>query len=478
MVEFIQRDKKDMLRYPILRFFFKNKMFLLVLRIVVSGLFFYALYYGFVHTGKENQFTWALFWGIFWALFMVVTLPTLGRVFCGICPHGFIGTYFTKIGLKRTMPAWMKNRFIGLLLLLFGWWGIYYMLPGIYRTPTGTALLFSLMTLLAFIIYYIYKNMDYCKYICPIGVLTRAYSKLSFTWLGTYDSACHECKTFECATACSHNLKPFTFDSRNSMTDCTLCMDCTNACEAVAFRVAKPSFSLFERFKTLKAEVWAYVLILAAIPITMTFHHGLSRSNIADEMIWAKTAHLFEQYISFGSISSVGLFAFLYALVFTIGAAMVGMFIASKILDKPFKTVFYDLGYSYAPLFIFGSMAHALESFFVRGYEKIVEGFSEAFGFAVNVSPLAQRGDSWLHLFGLFKWIAIGWSLWILYKRLKKIDALKMRKLIAYPFAASLIVFFIGVNLYRGYIFETYGMKKSMHHGIHSKESRKETSTQ
>ncbi|MCF6206528.1 MAG: 4Fe-4S binding protein [Sulfurovum sp.] len=469
MVESIIRDKNDLFKYPVLRFFFKNKHFLLFLRLSIAGLFFYAIYYGFAHTGKENQFTWALFWGIFWALFMVVTLPTLGRVFCGICPHGFIGQYLTKIGLKRAMPKWMKNRFIGLSLLVFGWWGVYYMFPGLFRTPLGTAILFLVMTIVAFTLYLLYNNMDYCKYVCPIGVLTRGYSKLSFTWLGTYKSACSECKTFECATACTHNLKPFTFDNRNSMTDCTLCMDCTNACEAVAFRITKPSFSLFERFKTVKAEVWAFILIVAAIPITMTFHHGLSRSNIADEMIWTKTAHFFEQSISFGSIDSVGLFAFIYALILTVTATVSGMWIAAKILNKPFRETFYNLGYAFAPLFIFGSMAHALESFFVRGSERIAEGFAEAFGFTIDVAPLASRGDSWLHIFGVFKWIAVLWSLWILYKRLKKMDAPKMKKLIAYPFAASLIVFFIGVNLYRGYIFDTYGVKKSMHHGMHHK---------
>ncbi len=466
MVEKIDRNTNDMFRYPILRFLFKNKMFLLLLKLFISGLFFYAIYYGFVHTGKENTFTWALFWGIFWALFMVVTLPTLGRVFCGVCPHGFIGKYITQYGLQYKMPKWMQNRFIGLMLLVLGWWGVYYMFPGLFRTPYATAMLFTVMTLLAFLFYFLYRDMSYCKYICPIGVLTRGYSKLSFTWLGTYESACSECKTFECATACPHNLKPFTFDNRASMTDCTLCMDCTDACEAVAFRITKPSFSLFERFKVLKAEVWAYILILAAIPVTMTFHHGLSRSRVSDEMIWAKTAHFFEQFIEFGSMDAVGLFAFIYALLFTVVAAVAGMMIAAKILGKSFSSIFYDLGYAYAPLFIFGSLGHALESFFVRGSEKIAEGFAQAFGFVLNVAPLASRGDSWLHLFGIFKWIAILWSLWILYKRLSKIDAPKKKKLLAYPFTASLVIFFIGVNLYRGYIFETYGMKKSAHHGM------------
>ena len=249
MVDFIKRDKDDIYSKPIIGFLFKNQKFLMTLKIVVSALFLYAIYFGYTHTGKDNLFTWAVFWGIFWSLFMVITLPTLGRVFCGICPHGFMGKYITKFGLKKTMPKWMQNPYIGVFLLVIGWWGIYYMFPGIYRTAMGTAIMFTVMTLVSFIVFFLYKDMSYCKYVCPIGTLTRAYSKLSFTWLGTYKSACNECKTFECATACPYNLKPFTFDKRNSMTDCTLCMDCSSACEAVSFKVKKPSFSMFSNFK-------------------------------------------------------------------------------------------------------------------------------------------------------------------------------------------------------------------------------------
>ena len=467
MVNFIKRDKDDIYAKPILGFFFKNQKFLLTLKLVVLFIFLYAIYYGFAYTGKDNNFTYAVFWGIFWSLFMVITLPTLGRIFCGICPHGFMGKYITKFGLKKTMPKWMQNRYIGILLLVIGWWGIYYMFPNLYRTPLGTATLFTVMTLISFVVYFLYKDMSYCKYICPIGTLTRAYSKLSFTWLGTYKSACTDCKTFECATACPYNLKPFTVDNRNSMTDCTLCMDCSAACEAISFKAKKPSFSLFSKFQTLKAEVWAFILILASIPITMSFHHGIGRSNAANDMIWSKTAEFLKNYISFGSVDAVGLFAFLYALVFTIIAALIGMFIASKILQKDFKKIFYDLGYSYAPLFILGSIAHSLETFFMRGYERIVEGFAQAFGFNVDVASLANRGDSWLHMFGILKWVAIAWALIILYKRMKLLDANKTRKILAYPFAASLIIFFLSVNLYRGYIIDTYG-RASGGHGGHS----------
>ncbi|WP_321778063.1 hypothetical protein [Sulfurimonas sp.] len=62
MVDFIKRDKDDIYSKPIIGFLFKNQKFLMTLKIVVSALFLYAIYFGYIHTGKDNLFTWAVFW--------------------------------------------------------------------------------------------------------------------------------------------------------------------------------------------------------------------------------------------------------------------------------------------------------------------------------------------------------------------------------------------------------------------------------
>ncbi|UFS63741.1 4Fe-4S binding protein [Sulfurimonas sp. HSL-3221] len=473
MVDHIKRDRNDLYGMPLLGYLFKNQRFLFLLRLAVTALFFYAIALGFAVPGKENLYTPALFWGIFWSLFIVVSLPTFGRIFCGICPHRFLGHYLTKFGLKKRMPKWLENRFIGVTLLMVGWWGVYYSFPSAYHTPFGSAVLFTVMTLLSFAFYLVYKEMSYCKYICPIGTLTRAYEKLSFTWLGTNQSACSECKTFDCAKACTHGLSPFNFDKKNSMGDCTLCMDCSAACEAVSFRLTKPSFSLFSHFKIEKAEVWAYILIVAAIPITMAFHHGMGRSAIADEFIWAKTAAALQGIAGLGGMDTVGLFAFLYAVLFSVVITVAGMFVASKILQKEYSTVFYTLGYAFAPLFIFGSLSHTLEMFFVSGMEKIVDGFAYGFGVQSDFTSPASRKDAWVHLFSYLRYVGVAWALVILYKRIRLIEAKKRAKILAFPFAASLIIFFVAVNLYRGYILDTYGRAQRGHHSAPAEKPSK-----
>jgi len=310
------RSATDIFRLPILRYIFKDRKFILGLQIITLTLFIYGVYLGFAIPTSENSFTKELFWWLFWSFFIVTTLVTFGRIFCGICPHGFLGKYITKFGLKKEMPKILQNRFIGIFILFFGWWAVYYAAPSFWKVPLATAWMFTGLTIFAFTMYYLYKDMSYCKYLCPIGTMMRSYGKISPTWLSTYKEDCSDCKTFECAKACSYDLKPFTFNKKNSMEDCTLCMDCANACDAVSFSITKPSKSLHKKFKRQKTEVWAFILITASISITMSFHHALNRSAIADQFIWSKTAVWAEQYINFGSLDSVGIFAFFYAVIF------------------------------------------------------------------------------------------------------------------------------------------------------------------
>ena len=467
------RDNNDIFKMPLLGFIFKNRYFLMFLRLFIVGLFFYAIIYGLYNTSSDNIFTKAVFWGLFWPFFMVVTLSSLGRVFCGICPHGFLGKYITKFGLKKELPSFLNNPMIGGLLLIIGWWMAYYMYPGLYKTPTATAIFFLVLTIYAFVFFFFYKDMAYCKTLCPIGVLTKAYSKVGFTWLGTYKNECSSCKTFDCAKACSYNLKPFTFDKKNSMEDCTLCMDCANSCEAVSFKVKAPSFSLFQKFKSLKSETWIILLITASISISMGFHHALGRSAVVEDFIWVKTARYFESFIDFGSMDVVGLFAFLYAVAVTIILSVGGIFLASKILKTKFNTLFYSLGFAFAPLFIIGGLSHLWEFFFYSTASNIVNGFIQ--GFALNIEyikPLATRKDSWVHIFEIFTYLAVIWAFIIMIGRFRLIEASRMKKIIAFPMASALIIFYLSLNFYKIYIYKEYGFQQQSHN--HAQMIKKE----
>ncbi len=465
MVDFQKRDKNDLYSIPVLGAMFKNKIFIRVLQLSVLALFVYAIVFGILFpTKEENIFTTALFWSLFWPLFIVVTLSSMGRVFCGICPHGFLGKYITAMGLKKKMPKALANPFIGIFLLVIGFWLVYYIYPEAYKTPLAASIFFIVLTLISVVFFYIYRDMSYCKSICPIGTLMGGFGKISFTKLGTYEESCKECKTFECADACSYNLKPFTFDKRNSMGDCTLCMDCSSACEAVSFSIVPPSQSLFKNFKIKKAEVWAFILITAAITITMSFHHALGRVAIADEFIWSKMGVYLEKVVAIPGLDYVGFSALFLAMLITISLVYSGMFVASKALKEEFSKVFYTLGYAFVPLFIIGGLSHTYEFFFLHHYSDIANGFIQGFGIdAGEVKALATRKDTWTRVFSVLNHIAVIWALLIMYKRVNFFTATKLAKSVAFVAASSLIIFYLWLNIYKVYAFKTYGTRS--HHG-------------
>lgn len=465
MVDQQKRDANDLFANPLSAFFFKNRMFLMLLRVSVLALFVYAIILGFIAPTKEqNSFTTVLFWSLFWPLFMVVTLSTFGRMFCGICPHAFVGKYLTRFGLQKTVPTWLKQPLIGVLLLFFGWWMVYYIYPSAYKTPINSAIFFGVMSTIAFGFFFIFKEMSYCKYICPIGTLTRTFSKVSFTWLGTYAQSCQACKTFECTKACSYNLKPFSFDTKASMGDCTLCMSCAQSCESVSFKLTKPSSSLFQKFQTSTAEVWAILLITAAITITMSFHHALSRVAISDSYFWVQLGQWLQTSIAIKGIDYVGISALFFATLITIGFAMGGTFIASKLLHVNFKSAFYTLSYAFIPIFIIGGLSHTYEFFFVHHYSTIVNGFIDGLHLPFSpVEPLASKKDAWLKIFGVMNYIAVLWALLIMAKRVSFFNASRAARIAAFAFASLLIFFYLGLNLYRSYAFATYGIKQGGH---------------
>ena len=474
MKNIIQRKKRDLFSYSLLNFLFKNKIFLFLLRMTITFLFFYAIILGFIYpTKEENLFTTALFWSLFWSFFMVLSLSTLGRVFCGICPHGFIGKYITKLGLKKKMPKKFANPFIGLGVIVIGYWLMNFLFPAIYSVPYNTAIFFTILTLLSFVIYFLYDDMAYCKYICPLGTVTKAFSKVSFTKLETYNQGCATCKTFDCASACSYNLKPFTFAKKNSMEDCTLCMDCAISCENVAFKLTKPSSVLFNKFKTQKVEVWTILILTAILSFAITFKHSLNRTAIADEFIWNKISKFLETYISTDFISIDGLSVFLFSIVLIVVLNIIAMFIASKILKVSFETTFYTLGYAFAPLFIIGGLSHIGEFFFYSYASNIVNGFNQGFSLGMDtMPPLAGRKDEWVHIFKLFTHIGYIWAFILMAFRLKLLDTKKHLKIIAFPFASALIIFYMSLNFYTAYVFKTYGVNKTGHN--HTNQKTKE----
>ncbi|MCS7307818.1 MAG: 4Fe-4S binding protein [Aquificaceae bacterium] len=444
------RDRKDVFGWPILGFLFKNRYALFFYRFFTLFLLMYAIVYGFLNPTEENIFTEAVFWGIFWPFFMVITLPTLGNIFCMVCPHGFLGKYISRVGLNLRPPKWLKNPYIGLVgANILAYWFILYTFPGLLKKPLITALFFLIFTLLALLLFFLFKGMAYCKYVCPIGSVNTAFARVGSLWLSTYQEECKVCRRPDCALACPYELNPSKFEKRNSMTHCTLCMECAHACDAVKLEAKKPGSSLYKEMKMPKEwEVWVYILLVGVITITMRFHHGLSRSGIGEYMPWNMLGKYVQNALALPKYVDVsGLVAMLMGLSVALLLSLGSFKLISLIFRVEYSRVFLTLGYAFAPLMIVGGLSHVLEFFFVEYYHTIVNGFSQAFHLGIHVEPLAKRGETWLMVFRVFPFLAGFWSLYILWKRLGLILDKERSK--AFAIASWLPLFYLLLSAFQ-----------------------------
>ncbi|WP_029521837.1 4Fe-4S binding protein [Persephonella sp. KM09-Lau-8] len=449
-----ERDKNDIFRLRSIHATIGNPNFLNIFRTILLLLFLYAILWGLL--SPKNAFTTGLFWGLFWPFFMVITLPFLGNIFCMICPMGFLSRTISKYGSKRKIPKVLKNPYIGFSLLLLFYWIPLYIFPGTLRSSFATALFFLFFLILAVIVSFLYTNGAFCRYFCPIGRVAPAFARVGFMWLSAYNKKLcdSKCEKPDCAFACPYKLSPYKFDKNNSMESCTLCMECAGSCEGIKYSIRKWSYSLLQKIKKPNSwEIWIYIILLAVITITMRFHHGLGHSPIKDELPWVNIGKWLETVTGIGKpFSWVGFTALFMAVIITLSLVLGGFYITSKIIKKPFKEVFLNLGYALAPLMIIGSLSHVTHFFFTHYYHEIINGFSQAFFLNIEVEPLASNKDKWLRIFYIFPFIAAFWSGFIMWKRIGFFEISGLKKMLAYVFSSLIIVFYIALTVFQLYI--------------------------
>lgn len=446
MVKTIKRANNDIFGWPLLGIIFRHKRVLFVVRFLVMALFLSALYFGLTYPSvEENPYTTTIFWSLFWPFFMILSLVLIGPAFCGICPHGVMGRYLHKFSLKKKIPSWLANRGIGLSMLIMAYWIPVYLFPELFRSPFASALLFLLLTLFAAGAYLLFKDMAYCTYLCPIGAVTKVYGKVGMTELRTYQEACSECKTFECATACETNLQPFLFEKKNSMRDCTLCMDCANACEAVSFSIVKPGSTLIKKINDKeKSHIWVIVLLLAIITVTMKLHHGLGHSPMKESLPWYKLGKWMETFMPTG-VDWVGFNALVISLVITAILVFGGFYIAAKIVKVEYKTYLSSLSYALIPLMVVGALSHVGTFFFVSYESHFINAYYWLIGSDIRVKPIATFRDGWVHLFALFNYVAIIWSEILVYKRVAMFSNSIKERAVAILFSSLMALFLLAL---------------------------------
>ena len=448
MVDHVTRTGNDLLGWPLVSALFKNKTLLFAVRTLAAFLFVSAVFFGLRYPAvADNPYTAAIFWSLFWPFFMIVSIVLLGPGFCGVCPHGAMGRFLARFGTKKEMPAWLKHREIGLAILIAAYWVPAYLFPGLLKTPWIAAALFLGLTLLALFAFARYKGMAYCTYLCPIGSVTKSYGKMGMVRLQTYQDACSACKTFDCTEACATNLQPYLFEKKHSMRDCTLCMDCAQACEAVSLRLVKPSEGLFGDINDRhNVHTAVFIALLSIITITMHFHHGLGHSPVKKETPWYAAGQWLGSFLPAGA-DWVGFAALVMALASTALLVLGGYGAAARILKQPFGAFLHRNSYALAPLMVIGSLSHVGSFFFLHYASDLANAGYWLIGSGETMRPLASMRDGWVHLFSLFGYAGALWSALILYRRLGVYGAAFGRRAAAFLISGAMIWFYVGLQI-------------------------------
>lgn len=439
-----EKQQKNILAWPLVGLLFNHAGVMWLMRFSVLALLLMAIYFGFVYPdAKQNPFTLAIFWSLFWPFFIVFSMATLGPVFCGICPHSFVGKYLNRIGLNKPLPTWLKKRWIGLALLIGVYWFVLYSIPGFYRSPWNVALFFLLLTVFAWVMFYRYRNMSYCNYLCPIGSLTSAFGKVGFAKLTTDQAHCTGCRTHECVKACEWNLKPYLFEQKGTMGDCRLCMDCSQACNAVDFQLTRPSIQLYQPVKAKETiNVWVYFWLFAVITVTMSFRHGIGHSVIKDGLPWNIAGQWLNAQMPIPYFDWVGFLVVVSAILLTFSIIYLSFSLAASLARVNFKTFTQTVGVMVAPIVLINLLGHVLGAFFTSYASNAVNAGFWLIGMDATMSPLAPRGG-WASVFSLLTYVSVLWALFVLWKRLALLGVSGWRALGVGFISASAVWFFV-----------------------------------
>lgn len=438
----------NLLRWPLVGMIFRSPLLLNTLRVAVLALFASAVYFGITYpTETENPYTVAIFWSLFWPFFLVVSMVTFGPLFCAVCPHSFIGKYLNKIGPQKLMPNWMRHRSWGLGLLVLSYWVPVYVFPDFLKVPYVSAMYFLVLTVIALLGFYLYRNMDYCRYGCPIGSVIKSYGKVSFARLETQSSDCQTCRSFDCVKACQWNLRPYLFEKKNNMQDCTLCMDCAQACDSVQWKVSSFAKQVIQPVKQLdRMTIWVFITLLAVITMAMRFHHALGHSPIKESLPWFQVGNWLEMVMPvIPMMDWIGLVALLMAVVMTFSLTLGGMWLTSRFTQIDFWKVFETAGLAFGSLMLIGALSHIGSFFFIH----YAPDLGNAYYWLINsdsvMKPLATHRDGWIHLFNLFNFLAVIVSSVILYQKLKQLNLSGTRLGVAYLSSGLIIWVYLGL---------------------------------
>jgi len=196
--------------------------------------------------------TWVHYRGL-----LIVALLAVGNLFCTGCPFILVRDAARRLHAPAARwPRWLRRKWPAIVLfvaILF-----VYELFDLWALPRATAWLVLGYFGAALAIDTVFAGASFCKYVCPIGQFNFVTSMLSPLELRVREPAtCSACRTVDCIKGRRAPEAPLQVVRRGcelalflpakvGNLDCTLCLDCVQACphDNIALAVRVPALEL------------------------------------------------------------------------------------------------------------------------------------------------------------------------------------------------------------------------------------------
>jgi cytochrome c oxidase assembly factor CtaG/polyferredoxin len=184
----------------------------------------------------SGGFLWAIARPLLFLLVLVV-----GNVFCMACPFTFPRELLRQFWTPRwRWPARLRSKWIALALTCVFFWS--YLKFDLWNWPSATAWLLVAYVGCAFLVDALFEGASFCKYVCPIGQFNFATSLVAPLELRAKTlSVCASCSGRDCINGNQQQrgceLQLYMPQKMGNM-DCTLCMDCVQACSHDNIQIA------------------------------------------------------------------------------------------------------------------------------------------------------------------------------------------------------------------------------------------------
>jgi ferredoxin len=261
------KSPSNVLEWPLVGGLLRSRWFLTLL--IVPTLLVFAGIIASGLLGEQNTsnpavlLTWLLWWPA-----VIFTFLLVGRLWCAMCPFGWLGDVAQKMfSLRLKPPRILKNMWWRLGLFLALTWAT--TLWALDRSPFATAGLALSITLGAVALALIYEKRTFCRYVCPLGGVFGLYAQTAPARLDVKDkNICQqECADKNCYKACSWFQFPPTLE-RNA--ECSLCLDCVRACphDNIALRI-QPSGSDLAQFQPRRKSLDEAATVAAVLGVSL-----------------------------------------------------------------------------------------------------------------------------------------------------------------------------------------------------------------